>query len=61
MALYKTRLAATLFADVLKEAQETKQAENRKAVSEIENGEKEEMKVDGRKEKNRQTGGILRN
>lgn len=29
MAGYKTRLAATLFADVLKQAQEAKLAENR--------------------------------
>ena len=50
MALYKTRLAATLFADVLKQAQETKQAKSQVETSEVEHGrEKEQVKADGAK------------
>lgn len=41
MAGYKTRLAATLFADVLKQAQEAKLAENRGETSEMKNEGKE--------------------
>lgn len=41
MAGYKTKLAATLFADVLKQAQEAKLAENRRETSEMKNEGKE--------------------
>ena len=41
MAGYKTQLAATLFADVLKQAQEAKLAENRRETSEMKNEGKE--------------------
>ena len=38
MAGYKTQLAATLFADVLKQAQEAKQAKSQVETSEVEHG-----------------------
>lgn len=41
MAGYKTKLAATLFADVLKQAQEAKLAESRRETSEMKNEGKE--------------------
>ena len=50
MAGYKTQLAATLFADVLKQAQEAKQAKSQVETSEVEHGrEKEQVKADGAK------------
>lgn len=50
MAGYKTRLAATLFADVLKQAQEAKLAESRVETPNVEKErEKGEIKADGRK------------
>ena len=50
MAGYKTQLAATLFADVRKQAQEAKQAKSQVETSEVEHGrEKEQVKADGAK------------
>ena len=50
MTGYKTHLAATLFADVLKQAQEAKQAKSQVETSEVEHGrEKEQVKADGAK------------